>query len=467
MAVPANFWTTEGDPVRWVDNFDGYYASRSTGSVPKTNVSFTFSDCRFYNAPLIRGTGDKATTGQMSDGVDTGYFYGVHKTLGTIKTMVLFHIGGYLGDATWVPWCEPLLPLVLPGNLEPSGGSWLTEEAKFVTGFIMATGGSTQLWGRCNFYFWGSVTNDYEVFHYAPYAWKGRPPEVIAAIAMKAGLDPGSINQTSFEETNEAYDDTTGTIPWSSFGSPDNEFHVWAVRVAGEKVVDMILEVARHTRDFYYVDEKGSLAVSSYTDPPVHAGLTVADGVIAVQWKTSQQWLFNHVSSSYGSATKQWGDAAPSPIGDNSTGSIQPGATEETMLASYMGKEFVHELADAASVTKYGEHWLPGRTFIVDELGTPRTVTRAHYPLQHSPSGVSGSLVPAASYWLTSDSKPRVFITVVQDFRGLDYGIGDKLTGVKVTGDGVTYDDVRCIEKTIDFDALTVTSLLVQIPTNT
>ena len=54
-----------------------------------------------------------------------------------------------------------------------------------------------------------------------------------------------------------------------------------------------------------------------------------------------------------------------------------------------------------------------------------------------------------------------------QNLLGLDYLLGDQVTGVEITGDGATIDDTRCIEKEINFDTLEVTSLLAEIPSNT
>jgi hypothetical protein len=55
----------------------------------------------------------------------------------------------------------------------------------------------------------------------------------------------------------------------------------------------------------------------------------------------------------------------------------------------------------------------------------------------------------------------------VQNLLGLDWSIGARVNNVSVTDDGQTIADTRCIERTYDFDRLTVESVLMEVPPNT
>jgi hypothetical protein len=63
---------------------------------------------------------------------------------------------------------------------------------------------------------------------------------------------------------------------------------------------------------------------------------------------------------------------------------------------------------------------------------------------------------------MSKDGQLRKVVTVRQDLRGLDYDIGYEVTNIAVTGDGATISAATCIEKTIDFQNLTVTSTLLE-----
>ena len=56
----------------------------------------------------------------------------------------------------------------------------------------------------------------------------------------------------------------------------------------------------------------------------------------------------------------------------------------------------------------------------------------------------------------------RKELTVKMDLRGLDWEVGRKVPSVKLTGDGTTISDTRCIEHKIDLDSLEVTTVLLE-----
>lgn len=467
MSFSALVWTSLGDYSRWKDVWSGYLAPRWAGSSPAPYIGFDLYNCQYFQLPLVRGTSDVSSSPQQGDGLDTGYFYAVHTITGAITDMILFHQGGRPADVgTLRPWYLELDPKLLFGLLEPAntGGSY--SDAKFVTGFIKASGGGSAIASRPHLFFWGTTPSSNVIYHYSPYAWKGAPSLVIVDIAMKAGLPASLFAQGAHSGADTAYTGgASADAPWLGWSSASGStYYTIAIsRRVGEKVIDTILEAARHTRDMYFIDETGKFSVSSFTSPYEVAGLTLRDGVTAVQWEWSHRWICNHVYATYGSAVKQWGDVSVAPDGG---GYSPPGAVEEELLASYLGSDFVHEHNVAISEAQYGTQWLRGRDFITDQYGTPRTVTRAHYPCILEAATHGHGKIPVATYWMSSDSKPRRFITVTQDLRGLDYRLGDKLTGVELTCDGETIDDARCIGRSINYDTLTVTSILAEVPSN-
>lgn len=484
--MDAAWWAALGAPARWPHVFTGithatvYSPAYSGGASWQANwirlgISLGASDA-FYQAPFITGESDGGI--QMSDNnYDTGFFY-LTDPVGMDRYPYMCVINGkpnedgiQSGD---FPQCAFLQPMNNEYELrpvaDPDSGSPLYS-AYYKTGYLYSVGddGSSAYsniitWLKCPAKGVTATIN-----HYAPFAWQGSPPEVIAAILLQMGLPVAYIDATAFSDAHIAFDQTEGDISINGAGGLQKwEPQIYAVRGVGRKVIDLTTEIMRHGRDFYYTNEAGVLDVSSFTRPlDTVTSLTLDDGVVAVEWSWDIKWLFNKVAAGWGSAFRCWGSPADPP---DSTGFA---CQFEEELDSYQECKYVHEAENTASVAKYGEIWLKGRErTTASSNGKP--ITSAHFGLFLDP-GCSGDLWEDHGYggmmhvtnWLKAESKERRFITVVQDMRALDWGIGSRVQNVAVTDDGQTIADTVCIERTYDFDRLTVTSLLMELPANT
>jgi hypothetical protein len=484
--LDAAWWAALGAPTRWGHTFTGsshsqvYSPAYSGGGwLPnwiKIGVSLG-TGSEFYQAPFLTGESDGGA--QMSENnFDTGFFY-LTDGHGDDRYPYMCVVAGRPNqnglDTATMAQCAALIPYNKEGELRPMSDLSGTPDfsAYYKTGFLYLVGSSGSLayshtvnWLKCPAR--GEVVT---INHYAPYAWNGTPVETIAAILLQMGLPIAYIDQTAFTNAHGAYESTLGDIPID--GPADAVDIAWfpqvyAVREVGRKVIDLITEVMRHARDLYYTNEAGVMDVSSFTRPTdTVASLTLDDGVLDVEWSWSIDYLFNKVAAGWGSAYRTWGSPADPP---DSTGfSCQ----QEDELDSFQDCKYIHEASNAASVAKYGEIWLKGRKRTTSG-SKGKEVESAHYGLFLGP-GCGESYWDGYGYggmmhvtnWLTSDSKERRIVTVVQDMRALDWGIGAQVNNVQVTDDGQTILETRCIERTYDFDRLTVTSVLMELPANT
>ena len=477
MALPGTFWTLGGMYTEWRDN----WATMNVGTAPNykanpfANIQMSFSGATYFQLPDVPGVND-TSKGRVHDAnLDSGYFYARHASTGALKFPLLFAALGESAGTLPANQChyEPLVPTEQPGDMEPDYGLGGSDEAKFVTGFFNASLGTSGTLRGCVLYFRGGPTigSNWKVWHYGPYAWSGVPAAVIADIAMLAGVDADDFDQSSFDDAYDAQILSTGDEPWASYHGTE-QFRIWVVRRVGARVIDTLMEAVRHTRDFLFINEEGDLAVASFTDPSQHTDtMDGSSGVVELESDWTSDYIINSVYASMGSATKQWGDPDSQP--DGSPTGRAPGAVEEEMLSSIReegeisGITYIAEASDSASVTKHGARWLPGRKFLADTRGTPREVVRAHFPYILKGGGATNGLIPTATYWLASDAKDRRVLEFKQDFRGVDFGLGEQLTDVNLTSDGEQITDARCIEKEYDFDNWTVRSMLLEVPSNT
>jgi hypothetical protein len=484
--MDAAWWAALGAPARWPHIFTGVTRgflnspAVSGGYAWQANwlrlgISLGASDA-FYQAPFITGDSDGGVQSDDND-YDTGFFY-LTDAVGPDRYPYICAINGIPngwgianGD---FPQCAYLQPMNDEYELrpvsDPDSGNPLFS-AYYKTGFIYSTGddgaptySNVTTWFKCPAK--GQLVT---INHYSPFAWQGSPPEVIAAILLQLGMPAAYIDQVAFTRANLMLGSGGGYLIGGESG-PDEAWNpqAYAVRAVGRKVVDLVTEIMRHGRDVYYANEAGVLDVSCYTDPlDIVTSLTLEDGVVSVEYSWEIKYVFNKVAAGWGSAYRCWGSPADPP---DSTGFA---CQLEEELDSCQDCKYVHEASNAASVAKYGEIWLKGRKRTTSG-SKGKEVESSHYGLFLDPGCLAGYWetygyggMMHVTNWLTSDSKERRFVTVVQDFLALDWGIGARVRNVAVTDDGQTIADTVCIERTYDFDRLTVTSLLMELPANT
>jgi hypothetical protein len=300
-------------------------------------------------------------------------------------------------------------------------------------------------------FWWPRRGNDglWHLRHYQPWAWSGSPAEVIASIAMQAGLSSDLIDQTLFDAAHDAY---SLDAPWTTTGH--GEPTVYCSRKVGETVYSLIEEVARHSRDLLCITMSGKLALVSRTRPPTLAGLTMSDGVIDAEMSYSTDYILNSTHAMVGQAVKVVGDDTNAP---DYVDHWNVEATEEEQLQSYTGDDWQYELSDATSILQYGRRELPGRKVQMIVNGQTKSFTRAQFRFWLD----DAFMVPLLGYYQAKDIAPRREISVRQTLVGLDYDIGTRVTGIVITGDGESVSGF-CLSKSIDFDRLTVDSVIVE-----
>lgn len=487
-SMDANWWLYLGLYARWENSFNtGSYThafspAYSGPSWTPNWLRLNFScgtDTIFFQAPFITAESDGGAQ-TIENNWDTGFFYLVAEdALGGFAESFPYvcsvpgmpTAAGF--TANQVSQCAMLRPLLFDGEVRPQSDSDPLFSAFYKTGFMFLLGNVASLTYSHTVTWMKSLARGTtgHIAHYAPYAWNGSPPEVVASILLQLGMVIGTTEQTAFTNAHAAYEDTLGDIPIDGPADAVDVYwepQVYCSRQVGQKVSDLVLEVMRHGRDLYYVNEAGVLDVSSFTRPlDTVTGLTLADGVTNVEWSWSIATVFNKVAAGWGSGYRAWGSPADAP---DVTGL---GCAKEDQLDSLIDSKYMHEASNAASIAKYGTIWLKGKKRRTSKTDPTAEITSQHFPLYLDPGctdaqwalGYGGMM--HVTNWLASDGKERRMITVVQDFRALDWGIGARLSNVAVTDDGLVVADAWCIEREYDFENLTTTSLLMEQPANT
>jgi hypothetical protein len=315
-------------------------------------------------------------------------------------------------------------------------------------------------------------TRTYFLWHYSPWAWFGTVPQVVADILMKCGIAAGSIDQTAFDSAHDAYDLTTGDAPYrTASGLVGNYVHTGATskyeigcnRTVGERCIDLIKKCITHARDLYFVNESGKFCVQSYTRGISVVGLSLADGIVGdIAWGYDRARMFNVAYTEWGS-----GVLVSGMVSAGTERYVEPfSATADDQMESYIGDGMSAVSASQASMDKYGEIQMRGSRRDVMAGGKLLNAEAVHFPMHFSCHSENMN-VPHIAAWMRSSGKIPRTVTITQDFRALDWGIGSKVLNVAVTDDGQTIPEMWCIERTYDFDRLTVTSVLMEQPPNT
>jgi len=479
MALGATFWAAAGDGVRWMHDWTGYYEwSAASGADP---YILTFMhNIKMFQLPfsMTGAQGDKQTAPQH----DSGYFFwgtAANAPITICSCHASIAQGGNTGATAKPAWkeiCYTSSAKMLNGDIPPSVPIVYDSIDYFSgivqTGFISKVARPTGTAKRdAIFWIMKPSAGDRSLYHYNPWAWFGTVPAVIADIVMKCGVGADYIDHDAFDNAHDAYDLTTGDAPWTTASGLVTKWEIGCSRRIGEKCIDLVMNCARHSRDLYFVNEAGKLSVNSFTrwasGTNYATSLGILDGVTNIDaWSWESRYLYNWALCSWGSGVVVSGDG----------GTIDPNsavymASEDDTIAAYLGDRLSDYLTSPFYVAPYNEAmfgrlWLRGQKTIQNNTGQSRLAEKAHFPFSFSPHNTTGHYVPIY-HWFVSDSFPRRFVTLTQDMRGLDWGIGAHVANVAVTDDGQTISEAWCIERTYDFDRLTVTSVLMEQPPNT
>lgn len=287
----------------------------------------------------------------------------------------------------------------------------------------------------------------FEIDHHAPWAWHGYPSEVIAAIMLRLGVATDWIDTVAIDN---AYDgEHNDHIGFPPLYAP----RVCVFRQAGKPIIETIKRVAAHgwSRIGYTMD--GQLACWSATRPAELAASGLAGIKGSVFWRVTDEHLYNQVESTFGQACRTTilgAGTAPTVISvyeEVPNPDYAYKSAWDASLASARGDVWSYDDGDASSQTAYGVIALGG----TDENGEPQ---KLHHELFVDYYALTGTLARVDKFCQTLRE-----VELVQDLRGLDYEVGTLVTDLVIGGE--TFD-AFCISKEIDFNTLTVTSVLLE-----
>jgi hypothetical protein len=484
MGIGASFWASLGVDALW-HNLDTFTDGFNIGAGGDGTRGMIVGPCQIYQeASSVGGNQNRV---QDNPGYDSGYFYAYDATADvTVRCHAVFIIGETYPNGASECQAVLLQPNCKRGDLIPKTVNTNTDFAYDKNPMYKGGFGQAYDAGRPADQYSGQdsawlihvedLVGTWRLHHYNPFAWWGSVPEVIAAAAMAAGVSSDFIDQASFDNSHDAYHLTTGDAPWADL---DSDWEIYANRIVGEKVSDFLTKIAGHGRDFLFVNESGKLALDSFTRPLYSAtGLSLKeDQILAlVSWTQTIKHTFNSVRSSWGQANRlSWEDT------DGYTGA-RPGSTEmavsfEPHLESRPIDKWVDDDEDTTSLGLFGRLWLNGQKVISNFRGQPQETEISHYPFIMSPhvtrsdfwlwdKATEGGGMVHVTNWLPSDGKIRTQLEIRQGPIGFDIGLGDEITDLEITGDGRTILNSRVIERTYNFDTLTMDSTILEIPPN-
>jgi hypothetical protein len=315
-------------------------------------------------------------------------------------------------------------------------------------------------------FFRAGSTNTYDLYHVQPITFRGVISEVIGAILMYAGYTAANVDQDSFDECYDAE---------NNVGADNTERpYVWVTPEQGETVMATIKRVMQHWNHILTYNKEGKIAIrpaDSFYE--FFSALDSHANIKSLKIRSEKDMILNKCIAMHGQYVRfvDYPNAG-SPVPDFN-------AYFEPTLKSDITQAFIDEYSDTSSITKYGERQYGDRvrTTLEPSPGTfvgvgrrdgsgplvpdvARSVTKytegdpikvAHYPFVHQKDIKDNIMLR----FITNEAKMRKIIEVEQDFLGLDYDIGSI---VYVPSED---SEFRCMRQTVDFNSLTVRSVLI------
>jgi len=290
---------------------------------------------------------------------------------------------------------------------------------------------------------------------FMPDCWLGTVAEVSGAIMMEKGLDVDYVDTAAWSAADDGHKD---------YGSGSDTLSIFYRREPGRTYGDTLKAIARHSWDILFINMKCQISMisrESTTATHIITGLDLDDGVISVQWRMASEHIGNWFYVGYGrwsSCDREWVYAAPSTY---------PLHLKETDAGVPTKYEELWELYEnAASQALHGVRKVGNNRAVMYSGRDEEEVTAFYLPYLTQPDPDASASVAEASRDEFMERRgiegaARREITTVQNFRGLDYDVGYKITGTDLTGEDGTIT-VTCIKKTVDFKDFTVTSVLLQ-----
>lgn len=286
-----------------------------------------------------------------------------------------------------------------------------------------------------------------DLMYYQPDVYHGFAGRVIAAILIDKGLSAAYIDQTSFSDADDGQDSVSG------------DFLVFVRRKVGQTVADTVKSVARHTWDLLSINMAGKVALCSRNNiGSTHTLASIGhdDGIVDVKWTYAMDKIANSANAIHGEYVREHGSFANVHSSSSHTYGSEKHLTPDDSTSEWLFDKY----EDTASVTQLGEIQVESGDFDIVKSGETKNVRYWHLPYFPTYLAKNGFMARLSA----AESTPRRELTVVQGLHGLDYDVGYKISSVALTGDGGTFT-AFCTRKTIDFNDLSVTSVLLEEPT--
>lgn len=421
MALDSTWWATGYAGVRWDISYSGSSA---------INNILAGDNWNRLDISAITDLGAVTNWGNSSMmNKDFGYFFAEKDTDATV-VIIMSYVGVSAGsDVPKDPDVGGELPKPDPDG--PDANYWVPTGDRGT--------GAAKIW-------WQSGGSDtYSVKQYQAHCWNGNPAEVMGAIVRYLGLGTDYIDMTNWSTTHTQQEGLT-TEPVLFFR-----------RIIGERVAESLKRLARHCYDILCVNMAGKLALISRDSPPTGPTALTPSMVVSSSWRYAREYMVNYCAATHG----QWVyGQSYADVDDYPTAAAWHANTQwdSAARADYRGL-LIDIGEDSAAQTKYGLKVLSSQDAAILEDGVEVTRPTYHFPHFYDKDCKDAILGRISG---GQESGLRRELTVVQDFRGLDYDIGYKVAGIALTIDGDTITDARCIAKVVDFDNLTVESTLLE-----
>lgn len=437
MALGASWWSTD-----WRDFCLPGVTTFDDASIYQTAISTRWQYVVLYDITMLyqRQFGYRDNTSV----VDGGMFYCRNDNTDELTPAVeVFRFPRASGVETFMPApeyqdeIEPFdessgVRFSSPYAVGPTAGDY-SDYAFVITGTPNAEAGDT-----------------FSLEHHGAWAWRGSPSQVIAAILLRLGVASTWIDTVAVDN---AYDGEGNDHGPSGIDTP----RIMVSRTAGRPIIDTIKRIAAHawTRVGYTMD--GLLACWSATRPTEYAATGLIGIKDRVSWRMIDDHLYNYAEATHGQVCRTTiGGSGRAPT-------IESGGVEVTnpdykfravwdpTLSGARSDRWTDSDGDATSQSVYGVIALGS----VGEDGKPAPV---HYELFQDGTGIYGSTNGVLAR-VDKFCQPLREVQLIQDLRGLDYEVGTLVTDLVIGGE--TFD-AFCISKEIDFNTLTVTSVLLE-----
>lgn len=441
MALDSTWWATGWVAQRWLHDWSG-----SSATLDHAGAGWR---AYIFDEVLTLYQVGFAWSSMTDNNKNTGYLYAKRddsEEIGAASLSLGYHdgVGGTVisYDAPDpAPGDYDLQPIMYEGTDAAYNGHYQVPWQRYTSpgdGIILRA----VFWRRASL---GTA----DVWHYQPFCYVGYAAEAIAALLRHLGLPTALIDMDSFSDAQDAQ--STHTL----YGPLDSARpYVYVRRELGETVAETIKRVARHCWDFLAITREGKIAMISRVLPPYYVWQGyAAEGVLGdISWRYAYEHLVNIGYARHA----ECGLIA----GVDKQDVVDALYTYESAWEPEHSSDKKGVLLDGwqhfTSRLTYGDIYLRGKRETVNKDGRELKRIVAHYPyfLEYARKA------RAVSTRLTREAFPLREVTVRQDMRGLDYGLGHRVLSLAVAGQTVA--DLRCIRQRIDFDAMTVTSTLLE-----